>query len=666
MYCDWSQRGISAILAQTDPEDGLEYMVACVSRSLNRHEARYEPTKGEALAVVWGVKTLHPLLHGVPFTVVTDHRPLAFMFQSQNVCGQYARWAMVLQQYDITIRHRPGTQHGNADALSRFPRDDSTDNSEAREQSDDHPLPVMPPVVFAAQDHEEEESAEKLDLDNQTTRYECVRRRSSGGWKDDADNEDDGNEEAPVVLAAVKSMLMDRNPDNEEPLNMTPLPRWTLEDMRSTKGVNLIELFGGLCAGLEACLKNGIKVRTYRYCDINPACRTVARERVKKLQQRYPHLLHDTAAVEMFALPQDVTKIKARHVQDIVDDAEKPPWLIVAGWSCEDLSPAGNGAGLAGKRSGLFYPLLRVIRMFQYWAPENTVGYLLENVAMQFNWKHRGPREDFMVIQHLVGKATTVDAARLGSYTHRLRNFFTNLVDPVILQDQLDAIERPVNLGAISVFPPHVELQPLRSLRKAPYYTCGVVGQPPQAMPTLMARKRSYSFRDNGPGVVYDRVLGPREPNITERELLLGYPKGTVDIPGISDDDKHRITGGCMDAITMTTLIRLAIPEHCDAHPLNNALLSLGEGDGIATVEPEHDICEATDNMDNFRGASGNARATTDGNDAPDGRMGGPSNHSVHQDRKARRWSQLLRQEEGSATRTVLQVRRRYPHAHQS
>jgi hypothetical protein len=344
----------------------------------------------------------------------------------------------------------------------------------------------------------------------------------------------------------------------------------------------------------------------------------VARERVKRLQQRYQHLFHDTAAFEMFALPQDVTKINARHVQVIVDDAEKPPWLIVAGWSCEDLSPAGNGAGLAGKRSGLFYPLLRVIRMFQYWAPENTVGYLLENVAMQFNWKHRGPREDFMVIQHLVGKATTVDAARLGSYTHRLRNFFTNLVDPVILQDQLDAIERPVNLGAVSAFPPHVELQPLRFLRKAPYYTCGVVGQPPQAMPTLMARKRSYSFRDNGPGVVYDRVLGPREPNITERELLLGYPKGTVDIPGIGDNDKHRITGGCMDAITMTTLIRLAIPEHCDAHPLNNALLSLGEGDGIATVEPEHDICEATDNMDDFQGASGNARTTTDGNDAPD------------------------------------------------
>jgi hypothetical protein len=44
VYCDWSQRGISAILAQVDPVDNVEYMVACVSRSLNCHEARYEPT----------------------------------------------------------------------------------------------------------------------------------------------------------------------------------------------------------------------------------------------------------------------------------------------------------------------------------------------------------------------------------------------------------------------------------------------------------------------------------------------------------------------------------------------------------------------------------------------------------------------------------------------
>ena len=35
--------------------------------------------------------------------------------------GQDVRWIECLQQYDLSIEHRPGSLHGNADALSRRP-----------------------------------------------------------------------------------------------------------------------------------------------------------------------------------------------------------------------------------------------------------------------------------------------------------------------------------------------------------------------------------------------------------------------------------------------------------------------------------------------------------------------------------------------------------------
>lgn len=49
--------------------------------------------------------------------------------------------------------------------------------------------------------------------------------------------------------------------------------------------------------------------------------------------------------------------------------------VVVGGFPCQDVSTAGKGAGLAGSRSGLFYELLRVVRLV---GPRYVV---LENVA---------------------------------------------------------------------------------------------------------------------------------------------------------------------------------------------------------------------------------------------------------------------------------------------
>jgi len=35
--------------------------------------------------------------------------------------GQQARWLEVMEEFDFVVEHRPGTKHGNADALSRRP-----------------------------------------------------------------------------------------------------------------------------------------------------------------------------------------------------------------------------------------------------------------------------------------------------------------------------------------------------------------------------------------------------------------------------------------------------------------------------------------------------------------------------------------------------------------
>ena len=51
LHVDFSNVGLGAVLSQTD-STGQEYMVACCSRSLNKHERNYSSYKGEYLAAM--------------------------------------------------------------------------------------------------------------------------------------------------------------------------------------------------------------------------------------------------------------------------------------------------------------------------------------------------------------------------------------------------------------------------------------------------------------------------------------------------------------------------------------------------------------------------------------------------------------------------------------
>ena len=67
------------------------------------------------------VKHFRHFLYGRRFVIRTDDSSLQWLLRFKTPEGQLARWLEVLSSYDMTIKHRPGTQHRNADALSRIP-----------------------------------------------------------------------------------------------------------------------------------------------------------------------------------------------------------------------------------------------------------------------------------------------------------------------------------------------------------------------------------------------------------------------------------------------------------------------------------------------------------------------------------------------------------------
>jgi len=111
--------------------------------------------------------------------------------------------------------------------------------------------------------------------------------------------------------------------------------------------LNVLDLFsgiGGFSIGLER-----VGMRTVAFCEIDPRARKV-------LAKHWPE-------VPIF---EDVRTIDHEGI-----DAN----VICGGFPCQDISLAGEGAGLAGERSGLWRELLRAIRVVR---PDFAI---VENVA---------------------------------------------------------------------------------------------------------------------------------------------------------------------------------------------------------------------------------------------------------------------------------------------
>ena len=51
----------------------------------------------------------------------TDHKSLVWLHRFKDTEGMIAQWLHALQQFQFSIIHQPGRDHGNADSVSRVP-----------------------------------------------------------------------------------------------------------------------------------------------------------------------------------------------------------------------------------------------------------------------------------------------------------------------------------------------------------------------------------------------------------------------------------------------------------------------------------------------------------------------------------------------------------------
>ena len=134
LHVDASNYAIGAVLSQlplvpsTDPSDVTKPVSKPVPRpnayfsmQLTPPQTRWPTIEKEQFAMVSAVHHFYEYIGTNHCDVYTDHAALIYLLGAKDLMGRLVRWQMYLQQFDLTIFHRPGKENANADALSRLP-----------------------------------------------------------------------------------------------------------------------------------------------------------------------------------------------------------------------------------------------------------------------------------------------------------------------------------------------------------------------------------------------------------------------------------------------------------------------------------------------------------------------------------------------------------------